>query len=184
MPCRIFVFTVAISFLLFSACSLKYENSVSAEDSVPELISENAEFSRTENSKEVFHVKAENLERYKDGRFSYAKGISFQAFNSDGNLASEGKSDFISADSETQEFILLDNIHIKNHQHQTDIFAQSLRWNGNTEQLTSQKDEEVVLQKDNLYFSGKDFSSSAASGKFSFGSNVHGTITDSGGTTQ
>ncbi len=57
------------------------------------------------------------------------------------------------------------------------IFAQNLRWNGKTEQLTSGKGQEVTLEKDNLKLTGKDFSSSIASSTFAFAGTVSGTVT-------
>ena len=167
---------VAVIFLFFNACSLKYENSISVENSVPEMIAENASFYRTEDGKKTLQIEASKLEQYKSGNSTYAKDISFKTFDKDGKTSTEGKSTYISADSEKEEYILLDDIQVRDAQHGINIFAESLHWNGKTEQLTSGKDEEVTLEKDNLKLSGKDFAASTISRSFSFGKNVSGIV--------
>ena len=167
----------ALIFLLFLSCSLKYETTISVEKQIPEMIAENASFYRTEDGKKKFELKAEKLEQYKSGNLSYAKDISFKSFDNDEKLINEGKSGYIAADTENEEYILLDDIQVKDEQHDMRIFAQSLRWNGKTEQLTSGKGQKVTLEKDNLKLTGKDFSSSIASSTFAFAGAVSGTVT-------
>ena len=144
------------------------------------MLADDACFSRTENGKKVFILSAKKVEQYKQNRFSYAKEPDFKTFSEDGTLSCEGKCDFLSADSEKEEYILLDNILISDKSNNVDIFAGSLKWNGKTEQLTSQNGEEVVLKKDNFTFKGIDFSASAVSSSFEFKNQVSGVINTAG----
>lgn len=171
-----FLLILAAAVFFLAGCSLKYEESVSVETSVPEMIAEDTLFSRTEDGKKIFQLNAKRVEQYKQNRFSYAQEPSFKVFDKNEKISSEGRCGFLSADTEKEEYVLLDNILISDKNNKVDIIAKSLKWNGKTEQLTSQKGEDVVLKKDDFTFTGKDFSASAVSSSFAFGGDVSGVI--------
>ena len=69
------------STLLFFSCSVKYEETVRAEDAVPEFIFSNVELKRYEKNKLSISFSAEQLEQYKKSSESYAKNIEFSAYD-------------------------------------------------------------------------------------------------------
>ena len=172
---KFFLFPAAI-FLLFTACSLKYENSSNAENTVPEIISEVAVFSSVEDEKKLFSVKTEKMEQYQGSSRSCSKKLDFEFFNKDGILQAQGRCDFLYADENTGEYILCGNIKIEQTDNEITIFSESLKWNEQSQRLYGQKNEKVTLTKKNLTVEGTGFCASAADNQFSFSGNVHGTL--------
>ena len=63
-------FISAATFLIFCAasCSLKYSETVNAEETNPEFIFNHAKLTRYEKGKETVVVNADNIEQYKQRR--------------------------------------------------------------------------------------------------------------------
>ena len=120
---KFFLFPAAI-FLLFTACSLKYESSSNAENTVPEIISEGAVFSSVEDEKKLFSVKTEKMEQYQGSSQSCSKKLDFEFFNKDGILQAQGRCDFLYADENTGEYFYifktLKYLYLWKHQNRAD----------------------------------------------------------------
>ena len=56
------------------------------------------------------------------------------------------------------------------------FYANALRWNGRTEQLTSGRGDMVKIEKDDTIMRGSGFTASGISKTFSFRGNITGTI--------
>ncbi len=172
------LFFSVLTFLLFS-CSLKYDEGVSVEDKVPELVFYGAEFTRYTDSSPSFRLSAEHLEQYKDNGASYAENASFATWTKERETDTEGRCGFLSLDTKNKVYSLFNEIEIKSKNQNLEISAENLRWNGNTEQLTASAGETVRIKKDGLEMEGSGFSASGISNSFSFKYEVSGTFTDS-----
>lgn len=176
MNIRVTTLLIAGFPLFLSACSLNYGDNNVSEAVVPEILSRNAIFSRIDSGATTFQVVADTIEQYKDENISFAQNVSFKSYDKDGTLNSEGKCSLLSANSDTEEYILLNDITIQNYARNLKITAKNLRWNGKTEQLVSEKDESITIQRDNILLSGKGFSASAISNTFKFSGAMEGVI--------
>lgn len=167
--------------IILSGCSLKYGMTVYDESSIPEFSFDNAKFTRYENNKISMQLDAERLEQYNSGRSMYAKNVSFKTINNEGNAETEGTCGLISVDNNKEQYIMYDQIQINNIKEELQISADSLKWNGKSEQLTSGKNEMVTIKQKNTTMYGSGFSASGVSKKYAFTGVVSGTIKNSQG---
>lgn len=167
-----------------AGCSLKYQSDVLAEQNVPQLRLENAVYKKYADNKKNIELKSSVFEQYKGINRSYAKDVEFIIYDSAMQPKSTGKTAIISADTKDQIYTLYDGIEFNDTTQNINIKGDSLKWNGNTEQLVSAKGREITIVKDNLKITGKDFSASAVSNTFLFSSSVKGSqinVSKSGG---
>ncbi|MCR5385494.1 MAG: LPS export ABC transporter periplasmic protein LptC [Treponema sp.] len=157
-----------------AGCSLKYQSDALAEQNVPQLRLENAVYKKYADNKKNIELKSSVFEQYKGINRSYAKDVEFIIFDSAMMPKSTGKTAIISADTKDQIYTLYDGIEFNDTTQNINIKGDSLKWNGNTEQLVSAKGREITIVKDNLKITGKDFSASAVSNTFLFSSSVKG----------
>ncbi|MBP5587364.1 MAG: LPS export ABC transporter periplasmic protein LptC [Treponema sp.] len=167
-----------------AGCSLKYQSDALAEQNVPQLRLENAVYKKYADNKKNIELKSSVFEQYKGINRSYAKNVEFIIFDSAMMPKSTGKTAIISADTKDQIYTLYDGIEFNDTTQNINIKGDSLKWNGNTEQLVSAKGREITIVKDNLKITSKDFSASAVSNTFLFSSSVKGSqinVSKSGG---
>lgn len=167
-----------------AGCSLKYQSDALAEQNVPQLRLENAVYKKYADNKKNIELKSSVFEQYKGINRSYAKDVEFVIYDSAMQPKSTGKTAIISADTKDQIYTLYDGIEFNDTTQNINIKGDSLKWNGNTEQLVSAKGREITIVKDNLKITGKDFSASAVSNTFLFSSSVKGSqinVSKSGG---
>ena len=177
MPFQKKILFPAAFFLLFASCSLKYENSSNAENTVPEIITEGAVFCSMEDEKKLFSIQTEKMEQYQGGSRSCSQKLDFEFFNKDGTLQAQGKCNFLSANKNTGEYILCGDIKIEQTDNEITVFAENLKWDEQTQCLYGQKNEKVTLTKKNLTVEGTGFCANAADNQFSFSGQVHGMLT-------
>ena len=163
-------------FILLSSCSLKYSETVNSEDKVPEFVFEDTKMIRYEDNKPSLEVSAATLEQYKNTNESYGKDISFISYDKEGKTETEGSCGIIFADSGKKVYELYDDINVYNVPEKMRFFANVLKWDGATEQLTSGRSDMVKIEKDDTIMRGSGFSASGISKKFSFRGNITGTI--------
>ena len=162
---------------LFSfSCSLKYSDTVDVDDKVPELQFSGTKITRYENDKITVEMSADSVEQYKDSSESYAKNLSFQAYNDENEVSTEGSCGFLYADTSKELYELFDGIELYNHSDKTNFFADMLRWNKKTEQLTSGVNSTVRVEKEDTVMEGRGFAASGVSKTFSFSGGVNGDI--------
>ena len=162
--------------LLFFSCSLKYSETVNSEDKVPEFVFEDTKMIRYEDNKPSLEVSAATLEQYKNTNESYGKDISFTSYDKEGKTETEGSCGIIFADTGKKIYELYDDINVYNAPEKMRFFANVLKWDGATEQLTSGRSDMVKIEKDDTIMRGSGFSASGISKKFSFRGNITGTI--------
>ena len=172
------LFVLALTALAFSAasCSLKYDEIVNAEETNPEFIFDHAKMIRYENDNETVVVQADNIEQYKDSPVTYGKIVKFTTYDSNHKLETEGSCGYLFADTDLEIYELYDGIKLFSNVQNTNFFADVLKWNGKTEQLTGGRKDTVRVEKDGTVLYGTGFSASGVSKTFSFAGTVSGEI--------
>jgi len=162
--------------LFCTSCSLKYSETVNSEDRVPEFVFEETKLVRYEDMTPRLELSAGSLEQYKNTTETYGKDISFISYDKDGKTETEGSCGIIFADTGKKLYELYDDINVYNTPEKMRFYANVLRWDGRSEQLTSGRSDMVKIEKDDTIMRGTGFSASGLSKKFSFRGNITGTI--------
>src|SRR5574344_2106237 len=169
---------------LFAGCSLNYVTTENTESTVPEFVFSDLVFNRYENGKLTMTSSAIKIEQYKNDNSTFARGLKFTTFQSDGTPDTEGYCSLLAADTGTEQYSFFNNIDILNHKRNIQIFAKNLHWDGKTEQLTSGKNDTLTMVKGGATLTGTGFSASAISDSFLFSGTVSGSITTKEDTTE
>ena len=109
-----FLFVFGFYTALFTACSLKYEDTVQVDSRVPEFVFENTTMTRYEDNDVTFQMNAGILEQYKNSNQTYAKKVSFNAYE-DGEISTQGSCGLLFADSDSEIYKLYDEIQLFNY---------------------------------------------------------------------
>lgn len=176
--CKFKKILVFPALLLAVSCSLNYGTEQDSEASVPEFTFTRAVFNRYENSKISLSLQSERLEQYKSDGSSYAKNAQFKTYTKDGDLDTDGFCSLLAAHPDDEIYTLFDGISINIYSQKMTLKADSLRFNGKTEQLTSGEDEVVSIERDGTSAAGRGFSASGVSRKYSFAEQISGTVID------
>lgn len=168
------------AFSLFAACSLDYGKAENSEDIVPEFSFTDAHFVRVEGKKRIMQIAAEKLEQYKSDNASFAQNATFTTYDKDENADTSGSCYLIALDVNKKIYKLFKNIRIHIISQETDLQAESLMFDGNSEQLTSGRDDIVSVKRKNATVSGRGFSASGVSRSYSFLSDVSGSAVVAG----
>lgn len=162
--------------LLSFSCSLKYDETVSVEERIPEFVFQDTSMVRCDENKVTFEMSAGVLEQYKKSSETFAKDVSFISYDDDGQISTEGQCGFLFSDTDKKLYELYDDIKLYNRSENTNFFANILRWNEKNEQLTSGRGEMVKVEKEDTVMRGTGFSASGVSKTFSFRGTVSGEI--------
>lgn len=173
---RVSVCVILTILLIFSACSLKYENTLIVEDKTPQFVFTGVEMTRYENKQKKVNLKAEMIEQYKDSSASYIKDVEFISYDDKSEISTEGKCGYLMLDTDREVYELYDGIKLFSKAKEATVFAESLRWNGKNEQLVSGRGGNVRVEKDDIVILGSGFAASGVSGEFSFTGMVSGDI--------
>ena len=165
-----------ILLILLSSCSLKYDTTVYDESNIPEFIFEDAKYTRYKDYSTEMIMDATKLEQYHSGSIMYVKDVEFKTFDKTGKTETTGKCGLLSIDNDLDEYTLYDNIEIENINENIKISADSLRWNGKSEQLTSGRNDMVKIEQNDTVMYGSGFSASGVSKKYAFTGVVSGEI--------
>lgn len=167
---------VFAAFATLTSCSLKYtEDARNVEDSVPEFVFDNVDFSRYEKNKRTIIMRTETLEQYRGGA-SYASGVQFETRDDEGEVEIEGSCDIFASDESEGRYSLYGSIELANHTEDVAISADELRWNERSEQLTSGRNGTVKMTKGDTTIIGSGFSASGVSKNFAFTGAVEGFV--------
>ena len=164
-----------------SGCSLKYGTPSYDEQNVPEFSFDDVKFNRFEDGNISMSLEAAGIEQYKDGKTTCAKDIDFKLIDEEGKISTEGSCSLVYADSEAEKYILYDNIELHTVKDDITVSADTIKWNGKSEQLTSGRNDTVKIKKGNTVMTGSGFSASGVSRTFAFTGVVTGeAYTDDG----
>ena len=168
---------LSIIFIFSVSCSLHYMQSENSEASIPEFSFKNARYTKYESNKKNISLSAEQLEQYKTDNAMFARNVTFEAFDSDGELETSGECQLFAANTKKENYTLFGKLQLALPKQEMQIFASSLNFNKRNEQLVSANDSEVTLKKKNVSLSGYGFSASGVSRTFAFSGAVSGVIT-------
>ena len=169
--------SIALSFFcIFNSCSLKYDDNVEAEKTNPEFIFNQAKIVRYKDAKEDVRVQAEQIEQYKNSSVTYGKNVKFMTYDDKQELETDGSCGYLYADTDLELYELYDGIKLFNKTQNTSFYADVLKWNGKTEQLTGGRRDTVRVEKEGTIIYGTGFSASGVSKQFSFAGTVSGEI--------
>lgn len=154
------------AFFLWLGCSLHYTSYTNDDSGEPELVFSGVNFNRYEDNKKTLELNAEKMEQYKDNAV-YAKDLGFSIIE-DGEVKTRGKCALLNADTDKKVYILNDSIEVENIKDELVVDAKNLKWDGQTEQLTSGRNDVVSINKGNTHITGSGFSASGVSKTFSF----------------
>ncbi len=160
----------------FFSCSLKYDEGLDAEKNNPEFVFNEAKLIRYKNAREDVKVQAQKIEQYKDSALTYGHNVKFLTYDEDHALETEGSCGYLYADPDNEIYELFDGIKLFSRIQNTNFYADMLRWNGKTEQLSGGRRDNVRIEKDGTIIYGTGFSASSISKKFSFAGTVSGDI--------
>ena len=170
-----FVFLIIAVFSI-TACSLKYDEIVNAEESNPEFVFNHAKLVRYEKAQEKVVVQADNIEQYKDSSITYGRNVKFLTYDQNHKLETEGSCGYLYADTDAEIYELYDGIKLFSKVQNTNFYADMLKWNGKTEQMTGGRKDTAKLEKDGTVIYGTGFSASGISKSFTFAGSVSGEI--------
>lgn len=172
---RKIIFFLSFLIVLTTGCSVTYTEPPFVEDKIPEFVFQNASMSRFHNNQLITDIEAEFLEQYRNTSNSYGKNVTFNSYE-DGQLETSGSCGYISANGDLEVYELFDNIQLENHTEGVKVFADGLKYNGKTEQLTSGKGDSVTIENETTSLRGTGFAASGVSKSYSFSGNVIGSI--------
>lgn len=162
--------------LLSTACSVKYnDDRKNAAEEVPEVVFFDTEIKRVEGGADKVLLNAAIIEQYTGGVKNYGENVKFITID-DGKVSARGECRLLCADTQREEYLLFDDISLINKERGVDITADSIKWDGGSEQLTTGREDDISIKKGNTLIHGKAFSASGISGAFTFTGAVSGEI--------
>lgn len=132
-------------FFFFTSCSLDYASIDTEKSSSPEFVFYDADFTRTEENKKIMHMTASQLEQYSGLDAMYIENASFTMYNSDQEPSITGSCGLLSANMDTDIYHFFQDVHIISYEHDAEVTAENLRWNENTEVLSSELADTVNI---------------------------------------
>ena len=171
---RVFFVMIAISF--FAGCSVKYDETPKADSSNPEFVFSGAVYTKYEKQKLKAMLSADSIEKYRNSSAIYASSVNFESYDETQAAQTKGFCGYLYANPDSKIYELFDDIQIDSTVYKAKFSADSLKFDGNTEQLTGSKNDTVKIEKDDTVIYGTGFSASSVSDSFSFSGTVTGEI--------
>lgn len=159
---------------IFSSCSLKYDEGTAVSQDAPELIFSNPVVSRFENGKLNAKLSALAFERYKKNSVVYAQDVEFESYDSSNQIETSGKCGYLSMNQDSGQYMMFDSIQLFSKNYDASFYANYLKWNDESQQLTGSLRDTVRIEKSDGIIFGTGFSASALSGSFKFNGTVTG----------
>lgn len=172
---KIFTLALIISASVFFSCSLRYGEEVSSTETTPEFTFQNVTYTIYQNGGKTFNIECSQLEQYQNSS-SYANDATFTSWNNLGQKETTGSCNLISIETNQNIYTLYGDISVNNLDQNLLIQTDYLKWNNNSQQLQSNNQSLVTIQKDDLTVTGTGFSASGVSKTYTFNSNISGTL--------
>ena len=178
--------------LLFFSCSLNYENQKEEKIVLPDFYFENLTISKIEGGKLKTRMFARSLEQYNKSKMSFASGVNFDLYNDEKLLEVQGQCGLLSVNPDDEIYTMFNDIEIKAYEQNLAVKADAIKWNNKTEQLSAPEEYSVTITNDifvpenavksenksssKMTLTGKKFSASGVSRRYSFGKSLHGKV--------
>ena len=170
--------------IFISSCSLNYAQDAAAQSSSPEFTLRSAEFFRYDDNELSFALQSDRIEQYSSSQsaptVTYAQDAFFQSYSDDGNIDSKGHCGLLGIEQGRNrtdaELTFFTSVVLENLSDGMVLEGEALKWNTNTRQAVSGKEEFVTLSKDNMTMEGKGFAADSETRMFSYSGEVSGTL--------
>ena len=183
---------LAFSVIFLYSCSLNYETQKEERIYLPDLYFENLTVSKIEDGKLKTKIFARSLEQYNKSKSSFAENAKFELYNDKKELEVQGSCGLLSASTDDEVYVMFNGIEINAYEQNLAVKAEALKWNNKTEQLSAPKEYSVTITNDifvpenavksenastsKMTVTGKKFSASGVTRRYSFGKNMHGKL--------
>jgi len=154
--------------IAFCSCSLNYTQSNNTEDTVPEFKFDNMSLRKYQDNILEMEINADTMEQYKNDGGNFAVNARFTTWDKEGAIKTIGSCAILSIYSKQKLYTMFNDIIINNMSDDFEIYASSLKYDGNTEQLTSGINDKVFIKRSNVQIEGTGFSASGVSQSYSF----------------
>jgi LPS export ABC transporter protein LptC len=141
----------AAALLLMAGCSLDYDQISMAEErdeSVPETIVTEAQFTVVRSPSRTFRISADRAETYPERQEQVLYGLRFEEINADGEVITDGSADRAVHNTETDNVTMEGNISFYSEEYEAQVSTDYLSWNNEERMLTGRDDGEVRLELD------------------------------------
>jgi len=164
-----------LSFLF--SCTFDYGDGDSSGDELPDLIMENVEYVRIRSSDPIAWFQAERAERYEKLGVMKLQNLVFEQYGEHGNeINTTGRAENASVDIETGDIFMDNGVRIAVESEDIIIETFQLEWLDEQRTLSSGKDDEVNIYKNNgTSFTGIGLRADARARTWEFSGNTGGT---------
>ena len=145
--------TVGLALLCaaLTSCSLDYEQLQMAEErdeSVPETVISDAEFTVVRTGARSFRISAERAETYPERQEQILSGLSFEELGAGGEVITTGRADRAVHETDTDDVTMSGNISFYSSEYEARVTTDYLHWNNEEKLLRGRDDGEVRLELD------------------------------------
>jgi LPS export ABC transporter protein LptC len=164
---------------LFSGCSFQYPSAAGDEDTKPDIIMEELDYTRVRGGERQAEFSAVRAERYDKRRVMELRGLSFSQYNQKtGERDAQGTANFAEVELHTGNIRLRDGINLRVDSEDVDIETETLEWNDDGKTLRGGEEENVMIRRnDGTDFRGKSLSVDVRTRRWEFASGGSGIYT-------
>lgn len=137
--------------LAVGGCSLDYEQLQMAEErdeSVPETVVTDAEFTVVRSGARSFRISVERAETYPEREEQILTDLSFEELGADGEVITSGAADRAVHNTATDDVIMSGNISFYSREYEARVRTGYLAWNNEEKVLRGREDGQVRLELD------------------------------------
>jgi LPS export ABC transporter protein LptC len=168
---------VLIIGILFSSCSFNYEQGDAAVSELPDLIVRNLQHRVYREGSPFIELQAERSEHFNTQNQAKMYTVTFNNYDSEGNLTSTGSADNAILDLDTENVSFNGNIFIEGVVEELTIESDYLFWNNSSKQLESNASTRTIIKRaDGTMVSGFGFKADSRLRTIEFTSQVSGRI--------
>ena len=169
--------------LIFFSCSFSYDT-VTPNDEEPNLVMENAEYTRIVNGNPEIHLHAEEILHYEKKHSMELLQFSFEQYNAapEGqkqipDINAKGRAELARFETDTNNAFVEGNISIEVVSEDISITTSQLSWQ-NDERLISAPGLVSIIRSDGTTLKGTGFSANTRSRSWEFESQVEGSVVE------
>jgi len=170
------LFLAAASLFFAADCSFNYEDGMQTDLDLPDISMTRLDYVRMKSGQRQIRLTAESGDRYDDKQFMNLHEYTFaQYMSSTGDVDAAGWGGFAHVELGALDVKMTDGISIVADSDDIELEANTLDYRDNAKTLKSDKDETVIIRRQNgTDFSGKGFSADVRARTFEFTSGVEG----------
>jgi len=163
---------------MFSGCSLDYKGAVIGEElseTVPDTILVNFKYTRVRQGQILAVVEGESGKTFSKKNETVLKHVHFIEYNGKGDILNEGWADNAVYHNDTGDARITGDIKVYSEKEKASVKAEELYWTAKSKLLKGNKDELILLKKDDgSYIEGKGFTANLKDKNIEFFSDVKG----------